>query len=55
MTYEELSRLVFESETRRKASIGKITTDLHWERYTQARTGLGGQSDSRGVLRRRCD
>ncbi len=35
MTYEELSRLVFESESSRKASIGKITTDSHWEAVTR--------------------
>ncbi len=30
MTYEDLSRLVFESETSRLASIGKMTTQAHW-------------------------
>ncbi len=30
MTYEDLSRLVFESETSRQASIGKLTTQAHW-------------------------
>ena len=29
-TYEDLSRIVFESDTSRKASIGAITTDDHW-------------------------
>ncbi len=30
MTYEDLSKLVFESETARLASLGKITTEAHW-------------------------
>ncbi len=35
MTYEDLSRIVFESETSRKASIGAITTDAHWDAVTR--------------------
>jgi glucose-1-phosphatase len=31
MTYEELSQLVFESDSARLATIGKITTREHWE------------------------
>lgn len=31
MTYDELSRLVFESDSARLATIGKITTREHWE------------------------
>lgn len=31
MEYEDLVRLVFESETSRKASIGTISEDAHWE------------------------
>jgi putative hydrolase of the HAD superfamily len=30
MTYEDLSKLVFESETSRQASVGQMTTDEHW-------------------------
>ena len=30
MEYDDLARLVFESETSRKASVGKLTTDEHW-------------------------
>jgi epoxide hydrolase-like predicted phosphatase len=30
MEYEDLVRLVFESETSRKASIGAVTVDEHW-------------------------
>jgi epoxide hydrolase-like predicted phosphatase len=38
MTYDELSRLVFESNSARLATIGKITTREHWE---SVRLGLG--------------
>ncbi len=31
MTYEDLNKIVFESESARLASIGKITTEQHWE------------------------
>jgi epoxide hydrolase-like predicted phosphatase len=31
MTYEDLNRLVFESDSSRKASLGAITTDEHWD------------------------
>jgi epoxide hydrolase-like predicted phosphatase len=30
MTYEDLSKIVFESETSRLASIGQMTTEAHW-------------------------
>ncbi len=30
MTYEDLCRLVFESETGRQASLGKVATEAHW-------------------------
>lgn len=30
MTYEDLSRVVFDSQSARQASIGKITTEEHW-------------------------
>ncbi|HTP01886.1 MAG TPA: HAD family phosphatase [Anaerolineales bacterium] len=34
-TYEDLSRIVFESETSRRASIGEMTTEAHWEAVTR--------------------
>ena len=34
-TYEDLNRIVFESESSRKASIGEITTDEHWAEVTR--------------------
>src|SRR5512142_953202 len=34
-TYEDLSRIVFESESSRQASVGAITTDAHWEAVTR--------------------
>ncbi len=39
LTYEDLNRIVFESDTSRKASIGAITTDEHWAAVTR-RLGL---------------
>ncbi len=30
MTYEDLSKVVFESETSRQASVGRMTTEAHW-------------------------
>jgi putative hydrolase of the HAD superfamily len=38
-TYEDLNRIVFDSETSRQASIGAITTDAHWESVVR-RLGL---------------
>ncbi len=35
MEYEDLERLVFESETSRLASLGKITEDEHWRAIAQ--------------------
>lgn len=35
LTYEDLIRLVFESESSRQASVGAITTDAHWEAVTR--------------------
>ena len=35
LTYEDLNRIVFESDTSRKASIGAITTDEHWAAVTR--------------------
>ena len=34
-TYEDLYRIVFESETSRRASIGELTTEAHWEAVTR--------------------
>jgi epoxide hydrolase-like predicted phosphatase len=34
-TYEDLYRIVFESDTSRRASIGEITTEAHWEAVTR--------------------
>src|SRR5512142_1354942 len=34
-TYEDLNRIVFESETSRLASIGSITTEAHWDAVTR--------------------
>jgi len=39
MTYDELSRLVFESESARQATIGKTTTREHWE-YVRLTLGI---------------
>ncbi len=39
MTYEDLSKIVFESDTGRKASIGAVSTEAHWEAVTR-RLGL---------------
>jgi epoxide hydrolase-like predicted phosphatase len=35
MTYEDINKLVFETETSRKASVGAITTDEHWAAVTR--------------------
>ncbi len=34
-TYEDLNRIVFESESSRMASIGSITTEAHWDAVTR--------------------
>jgi epoxide hydrolase-like predicted phosphatase len=34
-TYEDLYRIVFESETSRQASLGSITTEAHWQAVTR--------------------
>jgi len=34
-TYEDLNRIVFESESSRRASIGELTTEAHWEAVTR--------------------
>ncbi len=35
MEYEDLVRIVFESETARKASVGEVTEDEHWAAVTR--------------------
>ena len=35
LTYEELSTIVFEGETARKASIGQVSVDAHWLAVTR--------------------
>ncbi len=34
-TYEDLNRIVFESDSSRMASVGSITTEAHWESVTR--------------------
>ena len=34
-TYEDLNRIVFESDTSRQASVGSITTEAHWDAVTR--------------------
>ena len=31
MTYDQVNELIFESESARKATVGEITTQEHWE------------------------
>ncbi len=31
LTYEDISKIVFDSDSSRKASVGEITTDEHWQ------------------------
>ncbi len=35
MTYEDINKIVFESDTSRKASLGQISTGEHWEAVTR--------------------
>ncbi len=35
LTYEDLYKIVFESETSRKASVGQISIDEHWAAVTR--------------------
>jgi epoxide hydrolase-like predicted phosphatase len=35
LTYEDISKLVFESESARRASLGQISTDEHWATVTR--------------------
>jgi len=35
MTYEDINKIVFESETARKASIGEVSVDEHWQAVTR--------------------
>ena len=34
-TYEDLYRIVFDSESSRRASVGELTTEAHWELVTR--------------------
>ncbi len=34
-TYEDLNRIVFESESSRQASVGSLTTEAHWDAVTR--------------------
>src|SRR5512135_2731501 len=34
-TYEDLNRIVFESESSRQASVGSLTTEAHWDTVTR--------------------
>ncbi len=34
-TYEDLNRIVFDTESSRQASVGAITTDAHWDTVTR--------------------
>lgn len=34
-TYEDLNRIVFESDSSRQASVGSITTEAHWDAVTR--------------------
>jgi epoxide hydrolase-like predicted phosphatase len=47
-TYEDLNRIVFESDTSRKASIGAMTTDEHWAAVARR---LGRPASESGTLR----
>lgn len=48
MTYEDLSRLVFESESSRLASIGKMTVQAHWAAVAKR---LGRPVDEAAAIR----
>jgi epoxide hydrolase-like predicted phosphatase len=48
-TYEDLSRIVFESDSSRRASIGGITTDAHWEAVTRR---LGRPASEAKIIRK---
>ena len=41
ITYEDLNRIVFESDSSRQASIGALTTEAHWQAVSR-RLGLPG-------------
>lgn len=48
MTYEDLSKVVFESESGRLASVGTITTDQHWAAVVRR---LGQPPSATGIIR----
>ena len=48
-TYEDLNRIVFDTESSRQASIGAITTDAHWDAVTRR---LGRPASEAQALRR---
>ncbi len=48
MTYEDINKIVFESETSRRASIGAIGVDEHWAAVTRK---LGRQASETGSIR----
>ena len=48
ITYEDLYRIVFESDTSRQASIGSITTEAHWEAVTRR---LGRPASEAKIIR----
>lgn len=45
MEYEDLVRLVFESETSRKASVGAVSEEAHWETIAR-RLNRPGETDA---------
>lgn len=47
-TYEDLNRIVFESESSRHASVGSITTEAHWDAVTRK---LGRPASEAKVIR----
>ena len=47
-TYEDLNRIVFESDTSRRASIGELTTEAHWEAVTRK---VGRPASEAGIIR----
>ncbi len=47
-TYEDLNRIVFESDTSRRASIGEITTEAHWDAVTRR---LGRPASETNIIR----
>ena len=48
MTYEDINKIVFESETSRRASIGAISVDDHWAAVTRR---LGRRASETAAIR----